>query len=448
MRLLRHLWFIALLAAVLAVLAVIWWPGSSSARQSIYAYGPVGKVYLTQPEGNPQGMAMLVSGRSGWTLQEDRLARDLSNIGIIVAGVDARLLVQRSAKASVRQKFSCLNFSSQLHAVGKDVQHRLNLDHYIQPVLLGVGEGGALAYIAQAQSGNGFYQAAMSIGLPKSVDMPMRGCGKTTARTAGPDGYMLAALPKADQPWFVVLDGGGDPMSDFVRKVGGGKLIGPRQIAGTLMPVLQDAEADDMPGGLPITEIPATAAGNPRLMAILYSGDGGWAGLDRDIAAELARRGIPVAGMSSLKYFWTARTPQQSATDLQTMMDYYSQKWGRSEILLVGYSFGADVLPFIYDALPPERRKQIIRVGLIGFSDNADFQFHLDNWLVAKDAASRPTLPEVARMAGSVRCIGCLKDRDNACPRITNPTVRTVALPGDHHLNDDAGRIVDSLLER
>ena len=85
---------------------------------------------------------------------------------------------------------------------------------------------------------------------------------------------------------------------------------------------------------------------------------------------------------------------------------------------------------------------------MIGFSDNADFQFHLDNWLVAKDAASRPTLPEVARMAGSVLCIGGLKDRDNACPRITNPSVRKVILPGDHHLNDDAGRIVDSLLER
>ena len=70
MRLLRHFWFIALLAAVLAVLAVIWWPGSSSSRQSIYAYGPVGKVYLTQPKGSPKGMAMLVSGRAGWTLRK------------------------------------------------------------------------------------------------------------------------------------------------------------------------------------------------------------------------------------------------------------------------------------------------------------------------------------------------------------------------------------------
>jgi type IV secretory pathway VirJ component len=41
-------------------------------------------------------------------------------------------------------------------------------------------------------------------------------------------------------------------------------------------------------------------------MAVMYSGDGGWVGLDRDVAAVLAKAGVPVVGIDSLSYFWSA----------------------------------------------------------------------------------------------------------------------------------------------
>ncbi|WP_199288127.1 AcvB/VirJ family lysyl-phosphatidylglycerol hydrolase, partial [Escherichia coli] len=44
-------------------------------------------------------------------------------------------------------------------------------------------------------------------------------------------------------------------------------------------------------GDLPLTTVPATAGATPAthdLFAVLLSGDGGWAGLDQDVAAALA----------------------------------------------------------------------------------------------------------------------------------------------------------------
>ena len=48
-------------------------------------------------------------------------------------------------------------------------------------------------------------------------------------------------------------------------------------------------------------------------MAVIYSGDGGWRDIDKDIAGALQEKGIPVVGVDSLRYFWSEKTPDQVA---------------------------------------------------------------------------------------------------------------------------------------
>src|SRR5262249_38268373 len=55
--------------------------------------------------------------------------------------------------------------------------------------------------------------------------------------------------------------------------------------------------------GLPLVQIPARAAGG-SLFAVIVTGDGGWAGLDREVSGVLSAHGIPVVGLNSLQYFW------------------------------------------------------------------------------------------------------------------------------------------------
>src|SRR5438105_14698329 len=103
---------------------------------------------------------------------------------------------------------------------------------------------------------------------------------------------------------------------------------------------------------LPIVAVPAKTA-SPAF-AIFISGDGGWAKIDKTISEELARSGIPVTGLNSLKYFWTKRTPDEFARDVGTLIDKNSAR----DVVLIGYSRGADVLPFADNRLAGSQRRR------------------------------------------------------------------------------------------
>ena len=51
-------------------------------------------------------------------------------------------------------------------------------------------------------------------------------------------------------------------------------------------------------------------------------------------------------GLDSLRYFWSPRTPDGLAADTNRMILYYLTHWAKKRVLLIGYSQGADVLPF------------------------------------------------------------------------------------------------------
>lgn len=135
---------------------------------------------------------------------------------------------------------------------------------------------------------------------------------------------------------------------------------------------------------LPLIEIqpaPAAMRQNDDTLAIMLSGDGGWAGLDKAIGKRLAGAGIPVVGWSSLRYYLRRRSPEEAADDLARTMDYYRRAWHRPRVLLIGYSRGADVLPAIYNRLPPASRAQVRQIVLLGLASHITFGYSPLSWL-------------------------------------------------------------------
>jgi type IV secretory pathway VirJ component len=191
--------------------------------------------------------------------------------------------------------------------------------------------------------------------------------------------------------------------------------------------------------------VPATGP-ERDLMVVFATGDGGWAEIDKRVCARLAAAGVPVVGWSSLKYYWTPRTPEAAAADLARILDRYSRTWGKRRFLLVGYSFGADVLPFLVNRLPAELRSRVALVGLLGLSENASFEFHVAGWL-GVDRGHHPTAPEVARLGTTpVLCLRGEDESDSACRLLHGAAVRTVTLPGGHHFGGDYEKIADEIL--
>jgi type IV secretory pathway VirJ component len=197
---------------------------------------------------------------------------------------------------------------------------------------------------------------------------------------------------------------------------------------------------------LPIIEVPPTGTAVDDTFAVLFSGDGGWAGIDRDVADVLASRGIPVAGWDSLRYFWTARTPSGVAADLDRILRFYAQHWHKKKALVIGYSQGADVLPFAVNRLPPASRALVARTALIGIGQTAAFEFHVGNWF-GSGSNELPIGVEMARMsAANTLCLYGSGDDDSICPKVAPAHATVVKLPGGHHFGGSYAQLADIIL--
>jgi type IV secretory pathway VirJ component len=197
--------------------------------------------------------------------------------------------------------------------------------------------------------------------------------------------------------------------------------------------------------GLPLVELPAAAPGD--LLAVFYSGDGGWRDLDKQIGEILAAHGIATVGVDSLRYFWSRKTPQQVADDLAAIIRHYRKAWGRPQVILLGYSFGAGILPFAVARLPAAERSAVVQVSLLGLETMAPFEFHLAGWLGAADADALPVLPEVAKLdPARVQCFYGAEEDDTACRATAFDRAERIETAGGHHFDGDYAALAEKIM--
>ncbi|HXP64517.1 MAG TPA: AcvB/VirJ family lysyl-phosphatidylglycerol hydrolase [Steroidobacteraceae bacterium] len=199
---------------------------------------------------------------------------------------------------------------------------------------------------------------------------------------------------------------------------------------------------------LPLIIVPAAGASSSPWFAIFVSGDGGWAALDRGVARELAKHGISVVGWNSRKYFWSARTPEGIASDLDRVIRHYTSSWHKSRVILIGYSQGADTMPFMVNRLPASLRAEVDLTALVALSDNALFEFHVAS-LLGSAPRGIPIAPELERWSGSPYvCIYGAEDPDAACDKLVEAHGSTVKMAGGHHFDGHYSLIAQEILTR
>ena len=212
----------------------------------------------------------------------------------------------------------------------------------------------------------------------------------------------------------------------------------PQDTARTLSP----------PFELPLVELPAASGITTAFMAVHLTGDGGWGITDAGLSKSLAARGIPVAGINALKYFWTKRTPDECSRDLDRIITYYSALWGRSKVILIGYSFGADVMPFMYNKLPPSTRNKVALLVEIGPSKTADFYFHLSSWFGFASENSLPVLPQLERIT-TIPLLSVVGDDDNETigRNLHMPNVTPLEVKAGHRVGGNYDPILQAILK-
>ena len=198
--------------------------------------------------------------------------------------------------------------------------------------------------------------------------------------------------------------------------------------------------------GVPLVEVPSSLPGRDE-MAVLLTGDGGWAITDRGLSEALAKGGIPVVGWNSLHYFLTRKAPDRTARDLERVLRVYLPFWHKQRVILIGYSFGADVVPFLANRLSPEMAAKVSRIVMMGPSGAADFRFHPTEWLGKPSPDSLPVLPELAKLRGrQILCAYGRLEKNSLCPRLPNGLADLLIRPGGHKVGKDYGPIANWIL--
>ena len=98
---------------------------------------------------------------------------------------------------------------------------------------------------------------------------------------------------------------------------------------------------------------------------------------------------------------------------------------------LIGYSFGADVLPVVYNMLPATYRDRVAMISLLGLEPKADWEIRVAGWFGAQPSeTATPLAPEFARIPGElIQCYygvekdGCLGLTDKRAELIQRPAV-------------------------
>jgi type IV secretory pathway VirJ component len=446
-------------------LALLAQPGPAPA--GTLAFGPFGELILRGRQTDPAMVVIVLSDDGGWGETEEELARVADEAGALVAGVDAKRYF-----ANVARKNYEPNVSHELESMSKYVQKSLSLPRLTAPILIGHGAGGGIVYASLAQAPAGTFPAGLSLGFRPELKLAQPfgvGRGLTWKRTDG--GIRYEPFTKALIPW-TVIQAQNDPvfpetaLRGFIGGMDGVKteiLTGAAGyddtaawrdlVRGTLTAHAQSSPArgTESRGGvddLPLVEVSAKGQATDTL-AVFVTGDGGWAGIDKDIAAVLAENGIGVVGLDSMKYFWTRRTPEGAGADLARVMRHYLAAWGAKRAVLIGFSLGADALPPMVNNLPPGLRDAVRQITLLAPSRNVELEFHVSDWLHDNEAAQDiALLPEVRRLAPiPLLCVRGQEEEASLCLDLDTDEAAVRTLPGSHHFNGDYARVAALILE-
>jgi phosphatidylglycerol lysyltransferase len=434
---------------------------------SVVSHGQFDKITVLRPAGKVQQFAMLFTGGEAPVASDRKLADTMVARGAMVAMVPLAPFYRRLIADSQLSK--CVYGGGSVDNFARYLQAQDQMQSYIEPLLVGTGDGAAFAYVLLAQSPADNFTGALSVGFcPRmNLAMPLCTANEFKPRIAADKAIEFQPASRLVAPWTATPPA--SPAACPATSVAASPAAFVKAVPNATWVAPSPAyTADEVPAGfvaaydklaanraalgappaqlsdLPVVEVPAKNPG--KRFAVLISGDGGWASIDKALAAALAKDGVPVVGIDSLRYFWKARTPEGLTDDMDRVIRYYAARWQRSEVVFIGFSQGADVLPFVYNRLPQRTRDNIALNVLLAPGQKAAFEFHVVNWL--GKSGDKPILPEAVKLkaANTVCFYGTDEKADALCPLLNASQTRTVAMPGGHHLGGDYDALAAQML--
>jgi len=402
--------------------------------------GEFGTVEIFTPRLPINNFVFIFTGAEGQQRDDIKAVKELAAAGSMVALIDIRETLKHLPKLND----DCIYLPGPLEWISRNAQHEAGLTRYLKPLLFGRKTGGDLVYTVLAQAPPLSFTGGASLDFTGTWPVSKPPChlrisnqGDGTSRLS-PDPavhghWLVAAGTTARAAAWQSFREVATPYAAIVRT--------PAQLYSAALARLGAVPV--VPGIKDVSDLPIVEVGKKSstgTLVVIYSGDGGWRDLDRTLGETLAQKDYAVLGVDDLHYFWSLRSPEESSADLARLLEYYLDAWDCQRVVLIGYSFGADILPFIYNRLPEPQREKVALLSLLAPSLGASFEVHMEEWVTSdltEDAL--PTVPEVARIDPSkLQCFYGMEDSDDTL--CLDPVMKDADITktgGGHHFDED-----------
>src|SRR3954464_9991967 len=192
---------------------------------------------------------------------------------------------------------------------------------------------------------------------------------------------------------------------------------------------------------LPIDTLNSNDINKPLILYL--TGDGGMNSFSKSFVKQWNRSGYPIIALNLKSYLWNAKSPDKAAADVTGLLRRYMRSWSRQRIILVGYSLGADVLPFVQTRLDEDVKNKASHVVLLSPSATTDFEVHV---FYSSKGESVPA--EINKLTKPTLVIFGNTEKNILDKGISNKNVTIIRIPGDHHYNDDVAYLVQQIHSR
>ena len=196
---------------------------------------------------------------------------------------------------------------------------------------------------------------------------------------------------------------------------------------------------------LPVQEWNSTAD-TPFVLYI--SGDGGLNQFSTEVGTTIYNAGYSITAVNAKTYFWNKKTPDETVADICAYLTRQFNSRKNQQLVLVGYSFGADVMPFIVNRLPDSIRKKLISVILLSPSRSTDFEIHVSDILGGNKKRDMDVVAEINRMQVPKAILIFGSDEDGyTAGTIKVKNILSENLTGGHHFDGNTDEVVKAILK-
>lgn len=190
------------------------------------------------------------------------------------------------------------------------------------------------------------------------------------------------------------------------------------------------------------------AGKHARTLILFLSGDGGWWGdIDAQLANRLAAKGYAVIGLDSNVWFAKTRKVDEISSHVSALLSQYTARAKAAKVALIGYSYGADVLPLAINRLSRALSRKIAAIVLIAPERKTALQVTLLERadLVQGDIDLAPEFAKLPKRA-TVCIYGKSEKDETGCTLPALRGAQVIGLPGGHHFGDNVALLGDRLL--